>query len=436
MKREKSRTAVFCTKQDHALKLYPSGTSTDDHPRVGTKFSRVILAFSMVWFAVSMTACSESQFRVRQAVELYYAGEYHQAASVMAPLITKPNSDFALNNCRYGSCALADGNLKHAEQAFLTAYRIMNSVNTNTGSRVLGAVVFYDGLKVWKGQPFERAMAFYYLGLIFLIKGEYENARASFQNSLFRLRKYSRPNSSLPPAERFARADSNFTLGYFCLGLCNLKLGHPNLARASFQRAKSLNPSLASVITRMYQPQTNGIIFVDYGRGPIRRPAGMYGQQTVFTPTPWQAGPPPPLIMWDNNRQIRGVSQGAMVNTLALAQEKRWLTIDTIRQAKAIVGTGLMAGGLAASTYGAYHHDETLALAGLGASLLGATIAASSQADARYWQMLPRTVYAAPIHLTRGQNVIRVQAGGQVSAPISINYSPSSSYRIFYVRLP
>jgi len=416
--------------------LKRSITDTDTSPiRSGGWMGRIGVV-AVVLSTACMAACSDSHFRVREATELYYSGQYRQAAAVLAPLIKKPNSDYVLNNCRYGSCALAGGNLNHAENAFLTAYRIMNSVDTNTGSRVLGAVVLYDGFKVWKGQPFERAMAHYYLGLIFLIKGEYENARAAFQNSLFRLRKYSRPGRSLPPAERFARTDSNFTLGYFCLGLCNLKLGHPNLANADFQRAESLKPSLAAVIARMRQPQTNALIFGDYGRGPVRRPAGMYGQQTVFTPAPWQVGPPPPLVVWDNHHRVRGVGHSAMVNTLALAQEKRWLTMDTIRQAKAVVGTGMILGGLAASSYGSYHHDQTLALAGLGASLLGAAVAASSQADVRYWQMLPRTVYVAPIQLRSGPNVIRVAAGGQISPPISVNYSPSTTYRVFYVRLP
>ena len=149
-----------------------AGRSTPD------RLLRAALVAGAVVLAACMAGCSDSGLRVREATSLYYSGQYRQAAAVMAPLIKKPNSDFVLNNCRYGSCALAGGNLNHAQQAFLTAYRIMNSVNVNTGSRVLGAVVLYDGMKVWKGQPFERAMAHYYLGLIFLIKGEYQNARA------------------------------------------------------------------------------------------------------------------------------------------------------------------------------------------------------------------------------------------------------------------
>ena len=382
---------------------------------------------------IFLPACTSTSARVREAVNLYYLGQYPQAEQTMAPLIKKPNKDYVLNNCRYGSCALAAGDLPRAEQAFLAAQRIMSSVNTNTGSRVLGAVVVYEGVKVWKGQPFERAMAYYYLGLIFLIKGDYENARAAFRNSLFRLRSYAHPDRHLPAAQRYARVESNFALGYFGLGVCYLKLGRPRLAQANFQRAEQLEPAISPVVQKMCQPGTNALIFVDYGQGPRRRAAGMYGSQTVFTPTPWQTGPIPPIYAWDDGREIMGISNSDMVDTLALAQDKRWLTMDTIRAAKAVVGTGLMAGGAAVAGNSGGH--QTQALAGLGMLAAGALLAASSHADTRYWQMLPRTVYAIPAALPPGENSIHVQVDGISSPPFQIPVA-GPALRVLYIRLP
>ncbi|MEC8183119.1 MAG: hypothetical protein VX123_13805 [Pseudomonadota bacterium] len=37
-----------------------------------------------------------------------------------------------------------------------------------------------EDVKDFKGEPFERAMVFYYLGLSYLALGDFENARASF----------------------------------------------------------------------------------------------------------------------------------------------------------------------------------------------------------------------------------------------------------------
>ncbi len=382
-----------------------------------------------------LPACSETSARVRDAVTLYYTGQYAPAAQELAPLINKPNKNFVLNNCRYGSCALAAGQLDNAQAAFLRAYRVMDSVNTNTGSRVLGAVVVYEGVKVWKGQPFERAMAHYYLGLIFLIKGEYDNARAAFANSLFRLRKYANPNVKLPPGQQYARVDSNFVLGYFGLGVCYMKLGHPKLAAANFQRAEQLDPAIDAVVKKMYEPGINALIFVDWGFGPRRRAAGWYGEQSVFTPTPWQAGPIPPVYAWDNNKPISGIANSDMVDTLALAQDKRWLTMDTIREAKAIIGTGMMVGGAAAVDNGAYNNNGTEALIGLGVAGVGALLAASSQADTRYWEMLPRTVYVIPAKLPQGNSTVQVSAGGANSIPFTVDMA-GDKLRTFYVRLP
>ena len=382
-----------------------------------------------------LPACSETSARVRDAVTLYYTGQYGPAAEDLAPLIHKPDKNYVLNNCRYGSCALAAGQLDNAQQAFLRAYRVMDSVNTNTGSRVLGAVVVYEGVKVWKGQPFERAMAHYYLGLIFLIKGDYENARAAFANSLFRLRKYADPNEKIPAGQQYARIDSNFVLGYFGLGVCYMKLGHPKLAAANFERAEQLDPSISPVVKKMYEPGINALIFVDWGIGPRRRPAGWYGEQSVFTPAPWQAGPIPPVYAWDNNQPISGIANSNMVDTLALAQDKRWLTMDTIREAKAVIGTGMMIGGAAAANNAAYNNNSTEALIGLGVAGVGALLAASSQADTRYWEMLPRTVYVIPAKLPQGNSTVQVSAGGTNSIPFTVNIT-GSTLRAFYVRLP
>ncbi len=397
---------------------------------MGRRFCVALLALS---FLATLPACTGNSQRVTQAVSFYYAGQYAQSQQELAPLIKKPNRNYVLNNCRYGSAALAAGNIPQAEHAFLNAYNVINSVNTNTGSRVIGAVVLYDGVKVWKGQPFERAMAHYYLGLTFLMRQDYENARAAFQNSLFRLRAYSK-NSAGNSSDK-DRVDSNFVLGYFGLGLCYLKTNRPQLAAAAFQHAQQLDPAIARVVQKLYQPATNTLIFVDYGYGPRRRNRGWYGEQTVFTPTPYQAGPVPMAQAWKNGQPIQGIAQSNMVDTLALAQDKRWLTMDTIRETKAVVGTGLMAGGLLVANNGVNQNSAGTALAGLGVAALGAALAASSHADVRYWEMLPRAVYVIPTALPPGSNTLRVSIGGVSTAPFTVTIAPHSTCNVFYVRL-
>ena len=95
----------------------------------------------------------------------------------------------------------------------------------------------------------------------------------------------------------------------------------------------------------------------------------------------------------------------------------------------------MMVGGAAAADNGAYNNNGTEALIGLGVAGVGALLAASSQADTRYWEMLPRTVYVIPAKLPQGNSTVQVSAGGANSIPFTVDMS-GDKLRTFYVRLP
>ena len=81
---------------------------------------------------------------------------------------------------------------------------MINSVGVNDGGRTLGAVLVDEKIHIWKGEPFERAMANFYLGLIYYMRGDYDNARGAFENALFKLRDYGEPGR--PTADEVPRA--------------------------------------------------------------------------------------------------------------------------------------------------------------------------------------------------------------------------------------
>jgi hypothetical protein len=182
-----------------------------------------------------------------------------------------------------------------------------------------------------------------------------------------------------------------------------------------------MDPYLGQVINEVQQPGINTLMFVDAGYGPMRAPKGWYNEESAFGPTPAEVGPIPPVAALVDGQPINPQNvKFSMVDTLAMAQEQRWQDIDTIRKAKAVIGTGLMAGGAAATGYGGYRHNEALQWAGLGAMAAGAALAAISQADVRYWEMLPRTVYVIPAALAPGQHQIVVRAGVSQSNPLTL----------------
>ncbi|MEC7570830.1 MAG: hypothetical protein VX394_02160, partial [Pseudomonadota bacterium] len=120
--------------------------------------------------------------------------------AVLAPyvetLLAQGPRNAVLNHGRIGFLAfelgrprLAQAQLENAAQAIETVYA------DNPAAELARSNFAREDVKDFKGEPFERAMVFYYLGLSYLALGDFENARASFkageyQDSLSRAEKY------------------------------------------------------------------------------------------------------------------------------------------------------------------------------------------------------------------------------------------------------
>src|SRR5689334_13141309 len=103
-------------------------------------------------------AATKEERQAKNAVEDYLYGNYARAADKLRPLADRTDENFVLNNARLGSTALAEYDLDTAESAFLNAYEVINSTGTNSGGRGAAAVIINEKMKVWKGEPFEKAM--------------------------------------------------------------------------------------------------------------------------------------------------------------------------------------------------------------------------------------------------------------------------------------
>lgn len=398
----------------------------------------VAVSLGLAVLGCGLVGCTERA--ARQTVDLYDSQQYVQAAATLAPTIekerTKQDENYVLNNLRYGSCTIAAGQFDAAKHAFFDAYRVINSGDTNDSGRQLSAAVMWEGVKVWKGEPYERVMADYYQAVLYLMDHNYGNARAAFTDSLFKLRE----NASKDDLEHYQAVESRFALGYFGLGYCNLRMGRNDLADTNFGLAQKYDPQLSSLIAAIRQPGVNAVLFVDAGRGPRKAARGWYNEESVFGPTPAEAGPIIEPVAFVDGRPVTDPRVNyATVDTLAMAQDRRWMDIDTIRKFKAVVGTGAMAAGGVMAEEGARRNNSGLMWAGIGTTLAGMAIAASSQADTRYWELLPRTVYIIPVTLTPGTHEVLVQAGPS-RATVQMTYVPPTpgaapQDAIFYFRL-
>jgi tetratricopeptide (TPR) repeat protein len=342
-----------------------------------------------------------------EAVSAYFAGDYSDAQNKLRPLAKETNENFVLNNVRLGSSALGNYDLTEAEDAFLRAYEVINSVGVNDGGRSLGAVLVDEKIKIWKGEPFERAMANFYLGLVYYMQQDYNNARAAFENALFKLHEYDDSTDK----QKNEDVVSNFNVATLMLARTWQKLGREDLARANFDQVKKNDPSLEALADYDRNAEANVLVVVEFGYGP-QKLTDFDGAIVGFGPPPYQAGRiPSARVTIDGHAVDLDGFDRPTIDLLAMAQDRKWQSIDTIRTVKSVLGTGLLVGGAIEGIRGINGHgsaqrrDLTAAAALAGAGLL---LKATSQADVRQWEMLPRTVFLFPLKVEPGTHDITI----------------------------
>jgi len=363
--------------------------------------NRIALLLISLVLIGSAGCASSAQQESDQGVVDYFMGDYAGAVELIKPAATKTDENFVLNNDRLASAALAAGDYDTAEAALLRSYEVINSVGVNNGGRSLGAALVSENIKVWKGEPFERAMVNFYLGVIYYMRHDYANARGAFENALFKLRDYGEQDQT----DKYREVESNFTLGYLMLAKCYQRLGRDDLAKANFDRVAALRPDFAALADPKRNADSNLLVIVDFGRGP-EKVSNNDGAFVGYRPSPRRAGPIPlPAVTVDGALVNLDGANLPPVDLLALAQDRRWESIDSIRAIKSIVGTGLIAGGVGDALV-RRRADPAVTLSLVATGLL---LKATSQADLRQWEMLPRTVFVLPLKLAPGKHDVLVE---------------------------
>lgn len=343
--------------------------------------------------------------RAERGVQAYFNGDFSRALHELDPLSRKTDENYVLNNLRLASTALTAYELDEAEAAYLRAWEVINAGGVNSGSRAVAAAWIDEKLKIWKGEPYERALASFQLGLVYYMRSDYANARGAFENALFKLRDYADDK-----AKDFTEQESTFVLAHIMLGRCWQRLGREDLSQQHFDDARRLNPRLAALADARLHAESNVLLVVDFGYAP-RKVTDYDGAIVGFSPNMQSAGMiPTPRVLINGSDYPLGELAEPTIDTVAMAHDRRWQSIDTIRTVKTTVGTGLIAAGAGYGIYKAgrddFRAEDAAIVAGLVAA--GALLKASSNADLRQWEMAPRTVFLLPLKLPPGQHDITV----------------------------
>ena len=308
----------------------------------------------------------------------------------------------------------------------------------NTSSRIAAATIISDEITIWKGEPFEQAMAYYSYAVSLALNGDWENVRPAIRGSLRKLHDFSEatakrdekgekvagnPNSDelaklAAQAEKDKKGEkakdydffrdaakyveTDFALGYVIQGIAER---HLKASGAGLKAAVGINPQLKPLINQIRRGAYNTILIVDYGRGPTKY---NYGTDRVFTgwkPMEWSTGA---SLQVAANGEALSVFGRPVLDVNQMSLNHRWKNLENARKAKSTLGTAVLVGGAAVATYGGSQDSGWI---GLGMMLAGLALKASAAADIRHNELLPHSTYLTVLNLPKSKKPVALKVG-------------------------
>lgn len=360
------------------------------------------------------------KFQLKQNQKLYGLGPYPEAIETF--VVDKPLSlkkfykalyiegerNAVLNFNRLGLAAMESGEFWQAEWAFDQALlRIESIYADNREAKKSRSKFKEEKIKDFKGDSYERAMSYYYRGLLYLRVGDYENARASFKSGEYQ--------DTVSETETF---QSDFTILDYLSGWASMCNGDPDLADDFFSKAEQYANVWGRPINRPARGE-NVLMIAELGKGPIKYGAGEYKELLTFKKnqtTNENSVIFEKTVSPENDKSLYSdVSfpatkfqyNGILATDLyQQATTRGGREFDNILEGKANYKTKTKKASKTLTTAGSATLLGTSSNAGSyagGALLLGGLVAgllsakAKPAADARYWETLPNTIHLATV---------------------------------------
>ncbi len=322
-----------------------------------------------------------------------------------------------LNHMRLGLASMEMGHDALAEQLLDDALAAIETIYADNPDAASARALFTkEAVKDFKGEPYERAMAYYYRGLLYLRAGDYDNARASFKAGFLQ--------------DSFAEEDQNradFALLQYLQGWASRCRGNSTTADDDFREFHAINADFP-----LPGAADNVLVLAETGTAPVK-----YSQADASSSTPKYlkvrrsgvtetvrlsfretVAPPRP------KKGEKAAPAGEVTRTLPLnqledvyfqASTRGGRPFDSILDGKAqfkgatdTIGDVALMGAMVAASM-ANHNDnrgrQQDAAAAAGALLLvgliakGVSQATEAEADIRYWDNLPDRVHATTLAL-------------------------------------
>ncbi len=310
-----------------------------------------------------------------------------------ATVLKQGERNAVLNYLRLGLELLKHGEFAHAGDALDQAIRRIETIYAdNDQARKARSKFTAEYVKDFKGDPYERAMAYFYRGLVFLEYDDYENARAAMLGGL--------EQDAMAEDADYAK---DFALFYYLAGWASQCNGDDDLAWDLYEQAYLLNGQLSP------PPEEANLLYLAFvNSGPVKERTGEHKEKLYYLRS-WTPG----LTEATRDHSIALVARDQPVSLIpgedifVQAATRGGRAVDVINAGKAefkdsteALGQVLTTTGIAAMNSARrsdYTYDRSTAHIGAGLAVLGIVSAIASnrtkpEADIRYWDNLPEFI--------------------------------------------
>lgn len=196
---------------------------------------------------------------------LLWAGIWGASAIPSFGAAADPNR--VLEDMTAGLMALSAGDRDAARPRFDEALNLIEATHGNTErARQARSLWYAEGCKDFKGEPYERAMAYYYRGVIALMDRDYDNARACFNSGILQ--------AEYGEEEKYRCC---FALLYLLDGYSCYLQGDSSACEEQFQQVRALRPDFAEPDWARTFP-----VLVETGKAPRKLADGVGHYELKF----------------------------------------------------------------------------------------------------------------------------------------------------------
>lgn len=302
----------------------------------------------------------------------------------------------ALHAMTAASLAIWDGNASIAGEMLDIAIEEIEAIYSGNDNAAVSARERYhrEAEKPFKGEPYERMMAYVYRGLLDYGAGDYQNAAASFRGAILQ--------------DAFADEQQNqcdFEVAEYLLARSLVaRSSDQHLIDEAIGNARELAKKHETTLPRL-DPGDNVLLYIELGRAPFKVAQG--DEKALLTIGRRSADGLHARVSLDGEAFTPTRQTG---NLAFQAQTRGGRAFDVILAGQALEQRTTKEGGLT------FNHIGTSIGGPLGAplELIGLISMAYGQgikpeADTRYWDNLPDSIHLISLRLDPGRHYMRIQ---------------------------